>query len=289
MNRHSFLLDGGPGTGKTATAVSAFYDWKRKKQIRNGRLIVIGDEPLNESLGLPDELVRRFTSPSDKPLKFLDDLDSYLKKFIETNRTAKGDKHVEVMVFDGASELITAILHEHQQKNPASKDKWAKFDEAKERFIDIMQYLSPHESGAHLIMTARVDQRKRALETKDGKIITPGDPAWMEDFEYVPAAEGWTRKNIGHYFPFVFYMDYGKGVMKLPDGKLKDVVTHDIYLLPSPKLAAWVRNNYEYPWLQKGLPERLTNPDFDTILNLVEKAASGGAADGETEKGGSNE
>ena len=41
-NPSSTLLYGGPGVGKTAPALSSFYDWKNKTLIGDGKLITFG-------------------------------------------------------------------------------------------------------------------------------------------------------------------------------------------------------------------------------------------------------
>ena len=39
-----YLLYGTPGSGKTSFAVSAMWDWVKKKKLRNGRIISVGGE-----------------------------------------------------------------------------------------------------------------------------------------------------------------------------------------------------------------------------------------------------
>ena len=67
----STLLYGGPGVGKTALAVSSFWDFLKREPIegRNGRLLLIGREE-NDALGVPEENIVRFPLPQNNPIKF---------------------------------------------------------------------------------------------------------------------------------------------------------------------------------------------------------------------------
>jgi hypothetical protein len=75
----SGLLYGGPGSGKTALAVSAFYDWRTGTPVtENAKLVTFGRED-NPALAVPESYRQtekgtslRFSSPALDSMDWLD-------------------------------------------------------------------------------------------------------------------------------------------------------------------------------------------------------------------------
>lgn len=264
MEPLAWLLYGMYGSGKSPTAVSAFWDWKRKKQIRDGRWLLFGREE-NLALGVPEELKRRFTSPAGNPLKFVEEFEVYMKAAIAQAR--KGGP--EVYVFDGFTEWNALFLWEHQQAK-GDADYWDKWRAAKDRFFQFMQFIHPAELKAHVIGTARVDEKRRGTKSKRGADI-PGDPDYIE-FKHIPAIAGWARLNLGNYFGVVGYMESVPGRIVLPDGRSVRGAEHRLYLVPSEDTNAMTKNWWEFEWMMAGKPEYLSNPTFDEIVEEIEDA-----------------
>ena len=104
----STLLYGGPGAGKTALAVSSFWDWRRRKSIANGKIITFGAED-NPALAIPEECRHtdkgtslRLISPMLDDTQFLEQFDLITRRLI---LDAQEGNHLDVLVIDGLSEF----------------------------------------------------------------------------------------------------------------------------------------------------------------------------------------
>ena len=261
MTNISMLLYGGPGVGKTALAVSAFWDWKRKKQIRDGRLLLFGCES-NPALEVPEKLIKRFVSPESNPVKFSEDFMLYMRAAV---REAAKNKGPEVFVFDGFSEWDVLWSLDTELRN---KGALGFYGRKKDEFIAFVQLRNPEVLGAHVIGTARVTERKKGIRGRDGSYLVEPDPEYLE-FKYIPAMQGWAKENLPHYFSYVFYMETDIGPVKLPSGKIiPKAPVHKVYTLPTGDF--WVKNIKEHLWVPAGLADNLTNPSFDDILSILE-------------------
>ena len=265
MDKFAANVFGGPGAGKTAFIVSSFWDWKARKQIRNGRLVVFGQEERDNSLDIPKELIVRFASPITEPLKAIDQMDKWLRK-VNSLAAANSPERLEVIAFDGYSEWNDDVLHEHREKNPTDRDKWAKFDYAKEELQSILRLMDPLDLNAYILSTARVTRRRKAIKDKKGDTLVEADPEWMDDWDYFPAMSGWARDNIGHKQEFVLYMEAGE-LMTPPKGK--PYVPHLLHMVPTGKF--WIKHKRLDLWLEAGQPNYLTNSTFDDMLSRLEK------------------
>ena len=254
----AWLFYGGPGSGKTAGALSSFWDWRA--QIRDGRWLRIGRES-NSSLNVPDELVKRFTPPSENPIKFMDEMTLYFKA---ARLAARKQGHPEVYVMDGWTEWNALFLSKHYEQ--FGDTGWKRFQEAKDRFFQLVQFLDPEEMDAHIITTARITRWKKPLVDKSGKELAEGDQDWQSDFKYFPAMDGWARDNLSHYFSMVIYVDQDPGLITV-NGRQRQGVQHKYYMLPSGDF--WVKNWWEWQWLQSGKPDYLVNPMFDDIVEAL--------------------
>ena len=252
----SVLLYGGPGAGKTYLATSAFVDHKTGDLTRNGVLITIGREG-NPALSIPEDRVVRITAPPSNPSRFSKELIDALRSIVKRSRT---DERYEVVVVDGFTEwgvLFTAMMSEDKG------ERLSEWQDMKRELIAILQMLHPEELGAYVIGTARIAEHRKGIGRSGG------DPDWV-DYKYFPALDGWGRRNLPHYFNFMFYLenDVHKEVQ---NGQVVKRRVHKVYMLEAGDF--WVKNVYEHRW--DGLPYVLENPTFDDILSLVEKAKGG--------------
>lgn len=273
MTYHSHLYYGGPGSGKTYMLVSSFWNVDTHKQLRNGRLLLFGRET-NEALleEIPDKLIKRFVSPVEEPLQFVDDFELYMRAVVAEARKGTGP---EVLAIDGYSEWNAVFMLEHQARYGVG-DKWAGWRAAKDKFIASVQMLNPTTLKAHVLGTARVTERKKGVVNKQGDVVVEADPDWM-DFKYYPAMEGWAKENLPHYFGLVSYVDADPGPVTDLEGKVRQGTHHKYYMVPS-ETGFWVKNWWEREWFIANMPPLLTNPKFDDILGALESAKTKTAA-----------
>lgn len=264
MKPISALFYGWAGVGKTAMGVSAFWDFKQKKQIRDGRWLLIGHED-NDALGVPENLIVRFGSPASNPREFIDKFSTYLQA---AAMKAGKSSAPEVFFIDSLSEwnilfIVNKALFSDQRKM---------YGEAKERFLQAIQLLHPKVLNAHVIASARVVSRREG-QASGGLTGGGADPDWV-NYDYFPAMEGWPRQNISHYFDIVSFVDVASGQVKVGD-KTVTVRGHHRYRF-IPDGDALVKNRWEHLWLAAGQPPHLTNIVFDDILGVIAKLDGGG-------------
>jgi hypothetical protein len=260
----SVLLYGDAGAGKTAFAASAFWDWRREKLMRDGRLLVFGREG-NSALGIPEANVKRFRSPAKDPLKFLTDFNVYMEALIVQLEKGTGPK---VIALDGWSEWNQTLLFEYDEKG--SDDYWAKFDTAKDRFFSVQRMLDPEEFDIWVLATARVDEKRKGVFSKKTGQVTGADPDYMQGYKYIPAMVGWAKKNMAHYYDIVTYVEATPGTVKSASGKLTAATHHDYHFVQTGDYL--VKNRWEHKWIATDQPASLTNPMFDDMLGRLQDA-----------------
>ena len=261
----SFLFYGDAGSGKTAMGVSAFWDYKKLKQVRDGRLITFGREG-NDALDVPEELVKRFRSPTADPMKFLTDFNTYMAALIVQLEKGQGP---EVIVLDGWTEGNQALLYEYEQRG-GDGDKWAKYEEAKDSFFAYQRALDPQEFNIFVIATARVDEKKKGILSRRTGEVTGADPDYMQGYKYIPAMVGWAKKNMAHYYDIVSYVEGEPGHVKDSKGNTRAATLHQYNMIQTGDFL--VKNRWEHKWLTTGQPDRLTNPLFDDMIGKLETA-----------------
>lgn len=269
----SHLYYGPPNGGKTWALVTSFWDPDKKVQTRDGRLLLFGRED-NPALlePVPANLIKRFVSPLESPLKFMEDFTAYMMAVCAQARKGKG---VEVLCLDGFSEWNSIFMLEHT-KAFGSSDRWAGWRAAKDQFLGAIQMLNPNELKAHVLATARVAAKKHDVKSSSGDLIVEGDPDWMES-KYFPAMDGWMRDNLSYYFNLVSFVDSDPGpVLNPTTGKPEDGTHHKYYMKTSAQFL--VKNVWEREWQLAGMPAYLTNPRFDDILGKIEEAKLKAAA-----------
>ena len=195
----STLLYGGPGAGKTALAVSSFWDWRKRESIANGKIITFGAED-NPALAIPEECRHtdkgtslRLISPMLDDTQFLEQFDLITRRLI---LDAQEGKHLDVLVIDGLSEF--ELLFE--ETYGGGGDNFAKWSGLLSQMFYMMMRSSHTSLGCQVIMTARVMEKKKAQQSMKSSI--GGDPAYM-DFDFYPSMRGSFRLHMPHYFNMV--------------------------------------------------------------------------------------
>lgn len=272
MKPISVLVYGFGGVGKTTFGVSAGWDWKTGTLRRPFRWLRIGSEK-NQALGVPDDYVRVFNSPDQASLRFIDDTIAYLKAVkVENDKAirAGGTPTVEAVILDGVSEL--GLLFENVHKNlDSGNNKFKVWDEMLEKLYALIQLLDPEELHAHVIVTARVGERRREMKDGSGKVLNPGDPDYITA-DYYPQLRGSFRLSLPHYFDMVLFMEKEYVTAEVNGKRRPNVPVHRLHLAGGREYLT--KNKWEYQWLTEGLPDFLDNPSFDDVLTLIEKATA---------------
>lgn len=266
----SILVYGGPGSGKTRFGVSAFWDFKKHVPLCNGRLIDLGREynPAIES-EIPTELVKRFSLDAD-PSKYLNtftEIRQYIGQVIRARDTKDA---IDVLVFDGITEWnqMYQLAFEGTPGN-AGADKFAKWDGLQREFRKLMQMLDPRTLGATIITTAMVGGVRKELTKRDGTVAAQGDPDWMQDVRYFPDIQGSAKNQLGRYFNVMSYIDLATTSATV-NGVIRTIPQFKFYMVPGTDY--WVKNVWVDKWINAGLPDYLTSPTYQDMIDSIERA-----------------
>jgi hypothetical protein len=269
MKYRSICSYGGPGHGKTFFGVSAFWNPLTNEPVpgTNGKLILVGRED-NQDLGLPDEMVRRFPLDPDHPMQFAKELQEYLKMVSLAARQGHQNK-LTTLCIDGISELCYAFIWAAKQEPEAASNQFWAWNEWQQQFVAIMQMLNPNTLQADVFATARV------AEYREGSSKVKGDPDWMESFRYFPAAQGWARMNVGHYFNYIVFHNQGfdKQVVKGTDGKNTTIKIPYVKTHWLPTGDYLVKNVLQHKWLLSGMPAEMKNvqwPEVKAAMDAID-------------------
>ena len=259
----SSLLYGGPGSGKTTFAVSSFWDWKNQRPVvrdgkeLKGKLVLFGREN-NPALGVPEDSIIRFSSPSLDNDKWLRDFEGFMASLIKAAR--QGNK-LDALVIDGMSEWDLLYEEVFERMNAGTRDKFAKWEALLRDGFSTMQRADTIELGCQILVTARVMEKKKAIQSTTGKVIASGDPEYM-DFDYYPSLRGSFRLHFPHYFNLVLYADTN---VKLVNGKKRPV--HSLSMVRHGDF--YVKNVFEYQWLEEEKPIELYNPSYWEVYDML--------------------
>lgn len=273
----SGLLYGSAGAGKTATAVSAFWDWKRKEKVCNGRLITFGREN-NPALDVPLELrvvgsgkeaiPLRFAAPTLDSLEWLDAFENVVDGLL---LEAEKGNCLDVLVVDGMSELDLLFEAVYQRINSGG-DKWDKWDELLNRMFATMTRLDHEALNCVVLVTARVMERKKSKQARGGGTIA-GDPSFV-DFDYYPSLRGSFRLHFPHYFNLVLYMETRMMMVTEGERKGQRLPAHVLNMVRTGEF--YVKNHWENDWLRAGEDLEIINPGFPDIHKRLVDAMKGG-------------
>jgi hypothetical protein len=248
----STLLYGGPGVGKSALAVSSFWDWRKREPIAKGKLITFGAED-NPALAVPEEFRRtdkgtslRLTSPLLDDSKFLDQFDAISQRFVYD---AEHGESPDVIVIDGLSEFD--LLFEATFGD--SDNRFAKWDGLLSQLFSMMMRLHHDVLKCHVIMTARVMEKKKG---KQSSTYTP-DPS-LYDFDYYPSLRGSFRHHLPHYFSMVLYMDTEQRLAQGGRWDGRVVPVHTVQMVRSGEF--YIKNQFEHAWLATEEDTEVVNP-----------------------------
>ena len=251
----STLLYGGPGSGKTALAVSSFWDWRKQEQIANGKLITLGGED-NPALMVPQKCREtakgtslRLVSPLLDGQQFLEQLNLILRRLVAD---AEEGHPLDVLVIDSLSEFD--LLYEHTFAG--GDDNFAKWDGLLANLFALMMCASHTALKCQVIMTARVMEKKKAKMFKTSSVA--GDPDYV-DFDYYPSLRGSFRLHLPHYFNMVLYQE--TALARNAAGKV--VPVHKTNLVRSG--GYYVKNVWEHQWLEHEPLPYVVNASWPTI------------------------
>lgn len=239
----SALLYGGPGAGKTALAVSAFWDWRKKEKVANGKIITFGAED-NPALMIPEECRHtdkgtslRLTSPLLDSQTFLEQFNLITRRFIKDSEEGHP---LDVLVIDGLSEFD--LLFEHTYVDTGDKEsQFAKWNALLAEMFACMMRASHTALNCQVLMTARVMEKKKAKQGRSGSIA--GDPDYI-DYDYYPSMRGSFRLHMPHYFNLVLYME--TKTARTADGRV--VPAHVVNMVRNGDF--YIKNQWEHSWLE---------------------------------------
>ena len=261
----SQLVYGAPGAGKSHYCISAFWDFKQNKAIRDGVLLTFGRED-SALYGLPSSMVRTFSVPALDNMTWFADFTEYCDRLAQE---AQAGRHKDVIVIDGLSEFD--LLYEEAYTNVYdSKDKFAKFEALMSDTLGLMQRLDPRILGAHVLATARITDKRKSRQSRN--VTLPGDPDWVEA-EHFPAFRGKFRYELGHYFDFLFFVD-SETALHAETGQRRPV--HILHTIRTGDYL--IKNRLEEKWLDAGKPTEFTNATFDAVYKVIEELTGGAAA-----------
>ena len=262
------LFYGWAGAGKTALAVSSFWDWEGGQQIANGRLLTFGGE-YNEALGVPEELIRRFKSPSLTDNKWATELERYTTALVKD--AATGKLELDAIVFDGFSEFD--MLYEGVA-DAKGTDKFEKYDGLLMELYANLSRLDPEVLGCDVLATARVQEKRKAKASRTGRDI-PGDPDYMTS-DFYPAMRGTMRYSLPHYFNNVFFME--EQLVLMP-GKAKRESAHALTAIHTGGYL--VKNQHKHLWVPAGLPPVVYNQTWPQLKLTLARLRKGEAVEAE--------
>jgi hypothetical protein len=260
----STLLYGGPGAGKSALAVSSFWDWRNRTQVAKGKMITFGAED-NPALTVPEEFRHtdngtslRLTSPLLDDTKFIDQFDAISRRFIYD---AENGNSPDVIVIDGMSEFD--LLFEETFEN--SDNRFAKWDALLTQLFSMMMRLHHDTLKCHVIVTARIMERKKG---KQSSTFTP-DPSHY-DFDYYPSLRGSFRHHFPHYFSMVLYMDTEQRLVEGGrwDGKI--LPAHVLQMVRTGEF--YIKNQFEHSWLAMEDETEVINPMWPDLWQRITAA-----------------
>jgi hypothetical protein len=263
MNRS--VLSWGPyGGGKTVFGCSSFVDPLTGEPVegQTGRLLLIGREN-NIDINVPEECIKRFKPARPRWMKFIEDLEDYLRAAgAVAAKDIKDGTHIgpSNFVFDGWSELQNDFLFAFEEANP-NADGWARWDAWKHKFMALQTLLDPDILNANVFSTARVSEFKEPIKTKEGG-TKRRDPLWMEEYDYYPAIDGWARLQLGHYFQHIVYHQ----VERKRRGSKWTPEWISYWTQEGPYL---VRNNAFHKWEEAGLKGRMVNATWPYIAEVL--------------------
>jgi len=259
----SYLFYGPPGGGKTDLLTSAFWDVRTRREVARGKLVTFGRED-NPFLHVPEACRMtsggaslRFTVPNLDSTAWLDRFDKFTSALLDQ---ARRSHPLDVLGIDGLSEFD--MLYERTfGDGGGDSNKFAKWNGLMEKFFAVMQRLDPNELGCHVIMTARVRERKRGAESDERARRSP-DADDHDPFDYYPSVRGGFKDWLGHYFQNVFYIHTRKPKNKatLPE-HVTQIITLGDYMT---KLQG------EREWLAADYPRELVNTNFYAIQHQLE-------------------
>jgi len=261
------LVYGYAGAGKTYYCTTALVDnpsSREAKRIRRGKWVTFGRESNPALHGLGEDHIA-LVSPLMDTTQFADDFVRLGEQVYKENmRAIKAGNPVpvEALVVDGFSEFD--LLYEQIVRKGAGGNKFLPWNELLTKVLGMLQLLDPQTLRCHILATARVTEKRRAMKDKSGDIIVPEDAEYIS--AYHPSMRGQMRDALPHYFNLVFYLDRVTKLVTVD--KVTDKASlHRINLVPDEEFL--VKNNWETQWIKEKKPRELLNPTFDQVLGII--------------------
>lgn len=266
----STLLYGGPGSGKSALAVSSFWDWRKHVQVAKGKLITFGAED-NPALAVPEEFRHtdngtslRLTSPLLDDTEFISQFDAISRRFIYD---AEHDNSPDVIVVDGMSEFD--LLFEETFAD--EENRFAKWEALMTQLFSMMMRLHHDTVKCQVIITARIMERKKAKQPVKGDKGTSyaPDPGHY-DFDYYPSLRGGFRHHFPHYFSMVLHMDTEQRLVEGGrwDGKI--LPAHVLHMVRTGEF--FIKNQFEHAWIATEDDTEVINPMWPDLWQRLTAA-----------------
>lgn len=257
----STLLYGGPGVGKTALAVSSFWDWKNKKQIANGKLITFGNED-NPALEIPEHFRETDKGTSLRLTSSLLDSDDFVSQFEILTRKfiydAERGEPLDVLVVDGLTEFD--LMYEETYAG-GDRDNYAKWNGLLSQMFSMMMRLSTKVLKCHIIMTARVTEKKKPTQLANSLKTVGGDPGYV-DYDYYPSLRGSFRLHLPHYFGLVLFLETLTQI-----GEEGPLPVHVVNMFKEGDY--YVKNHWEHVWLEAKYPAKVSNAMWPTLWSRI--------------------
>jgi hypothetical protein len=278
----SWLLYGYAGSGKTDLATSVLWDREKKDFRRKGYWITFGRES-NASVRMPVVTVKealegkfgnlRFTTPTLDDLGWQTQFMGFAKAVYAANKKAQKEGKpvpVEAIVIDGLSEFDVLYEQAFRTVNEAEvrRNTYALWNDLMVKFVSVIQLLDPVELDAHVIVTARVSERKKGVKNKDTGEVSGADPDFVPG-QNVPSVNGQFRDNFPHYFNLVSYVETKVQTVKM-DGKQVSLPVHRVHLLQTSD-EYLLKNQWEREWIKAGRPATMSNTSFDEVFGVIEE------------------
>jgi hypothetical protein len=261
----SHLFYGPPGGGKTALAASSFWDFQEERMIGKGKIITVGTE-YNAGLNIPDECRRtdngtslELISPMLDDTEFLTQFDLLTRKFVYD---AQNGERLDALVFDGLSEFDLMYEYTFKQEDDERESKFAKWEGLMAEVFRCLTRLNPRTLGCQVFSTARVMERKKAVQSKQGGSTQSNEVGW-HDFDYYPSMRGSFKHQLGHYFQNVFYVETVPA--SLPDGTT--IAAHAVHTLMAGDYLT--KCQWEHKWQHAGLASPVINAQWPKLWQML--------------------
>ena len=279
---HRVLIYGTAASGKSYWGNSSWWDSRNRKPRLNdkgeelkGLWITFCSED-NPTLRIQEENRRRFTSTGLDDLRWMTEFKTLTKSLVAAYKQ-NGKPAVDSIIIDGFSEfdLLFQQVLQSTDESEIAKNQFHVWKRLMSEFFFAVQILNPVNTGANLIATARRGEVKKFVQRQVGSgaskqqwDVEEGE-GWFDGAEAAPSLHGGFRKDIPHYFDYVFYTDTDTKIATEGPRKGSRVPVHKLYTMKGGDV--YIKNNSEEQWLESTFPLVLENSIFPDFAEIVAK------------------